>query len=391
MAEEEKAEEKPEPERSPNAENGAEAEEQEPESDPPKKKEKLKDREAEKGEPAAESAPPKEEREEKDDLPSRPPPPQERPALAAEGQNLAEEKDDLPSRPPPPQERPALAAEGQNLAEEKDDLPSRPLPPQERPALAAEGQNLAEEKDDLPSRPPPLQERPALAAEGQNLAAVLDKRLLGAEGALVRVNWETLAWAAILILAVVSRFYALGARGMSHDESLHAVYSLDLYRNGSYQHNPMMHGPFLFHANAFIFFLFGVSDATARVMPALAGIGAVMMAWLYRRWLGRAGALLSGALLLISPSLLFHSRYIRNDIYIVLFAMIWIYGMFRFVEERLESREKGRDSRPEHEVALSDGGRDGVGLCHQRKSVHVRHDLRRVHAGGRAVAVARRA
>ena len=373
MAEEEKAEEKPEPERSPSAENGAEAEEQGPESDPPKKKEKLKDREAEKGELAAESAPPKEEREEKDDLTSRPPPPQERPALAAEGQNLAEEKDDLTSRPPPPQERPALAAEeqnlaeekddltsrppppqerpalaaeGQNLAEEKDDLPSRPLPPQERPALAEEGQNLAEEKDDLPSRPPPPQERPALAAEGQNLAAVLDKSLLGAEGALVRVNWETLAWAAILILAVVSRFYALGARGMSHDESLHAVYSLDLYRNGSYQHDPMMHGPFLFHANAFIFFLFGVSDATARVMPALAGIGAVMMAWLYRRWIGRAGALLSGALLLISPSLLFHSRYIRNDIYIVLFAMIWIYGMFRFVEERLESREKDATAAP---------------------------------------------
>jgi hypothetical protein len=81
----------------------------------------------------------------------------------------------------------------------------------------------------------------------------------------MRMDWETLAWAAILLLAVVSRFYALGVRGMSHDESLHAVYSHNLFRSGSYQHDPMMHGPFLFHANAFIFLLLGVSDATARV------------------------------------------------------------------------------------------------------------------------------
>ncbi len=149
-----------------------------------------------------------------------------------------------------------------------------------------------------------------------------------------RLDWEVVAWAAILILAVITRFYELGARGMSHDESLHAVYSHELYRSGSYQHNPMMHGPFLFHANALIYYLFGVSDATSRVMPALAGIGAIGMAWFYRRWLGRLGALFAGLMLLVSPSLLFHSRYIRNDIYIVLIAMIWVYGIFRFVEER---------------------------------------------------------
>ena len=161
-------------------------------------------------------------------------------------------------------------------------------------------------------------------------ANILDSNLL----ANVRANWETLAWAIILIVAVVSRFYALGDRGMSHDESLHAVYSLDLYRSGSYQHNPMMHGPFLFHANAFIYFLFGVSDATARVMPALAGIGTIIAAWFYRRWIGRTGALLTALLFLFSPSILFHSRYIRNDIYIVFFSMIWVYFMFRYVEER---------------------------------------------------------
>lgn len=161
-------------------------------------------------------------------------------------------------------------------------------------------------------------------------SSLLDRPLLG----LLQINWETAAWILLLLVAVVSRFYDLGARAMSHDESLHAVYSLDLYRQGSFQHNPMMHGPLLFHANAFIYAIFGVTDATTRISPVLAGLGVLVMTWLYRRWLGRTGALVAGFLLLISPSILFHSRYIRNDIYIAFFGMIWAYGMFRYLEDR---------------------------------------------------------
>ena len=174
------------------------------------------------------------------------------------------------------------------------------------------------------------QELASVSSDPSDRPSLLERPLSG----LLRINWESAAWILLFVLAVVSRFYDLGARAMSHDESLHAVYSLDLYRQGSYQHNPMMHGPFLFHANALIYALFGVTDATTRIIPALAGIGTVMMAWFFRRWIGRTGALLAAFMLLISPSLLFHSRYIRNDIYIVFFAMFWVYGMFRYLEDR---------------------------------------------------------
>ena len=219
-------------------------------------------------------------------------------------------------------------AESQSEKAEKveSEKPEEPSPDSSPATLVTEDQEQ-DPVEELASEESPSSEmaETALPATG-----FLDSSLLG----IVRANWETIAWATILIVAVVSRFYALGARGMSHDESLHANYSLDLYRAGSYQHNPMMHGPFLFHANAFIFFLFGVSDATARVVPALAGVGTIAAAWFYRRWLGRTGALLTALLFLFSPSILFHSRYIRNDIYIVFFTMMWVYGMFRFIEER---------------------------------------------------------
>lgn len=161
-------------------------------------------------------------------------------------------------------------------------------------------------------------------------AALFDRPLLS----LVRLNWETTAWIVLLVLATTLRFVNVGERAMSHDESLHTLYSYYLYDNGKYEHNPMMHGPFLFHMNAIAYFLFGDNDATARLVPVLAGIAVVAMAWLFRRYIGRTGALIAGVLLTISPSLLFHSRYIRNDIYIALFLLIWIYGAFRYLETR---------------------------------------------------------
>lgn len=152
--------------------------------------------------------------------------------------------------------------------------------------------------------------------------------------AAVTASWEALAWIGIFLLGVATRFYDLGARAMSHDESLHALYSYYLYANGNYDHNPMMHGPFLFHANALIYFLFGDSDYTARIVPALFGIGALAMIYALRPYLGRTGALVAGVLVLISPSLLFHSRYIRNDIYIAFDTLVWIFGAFRYLDTR---------------------------------------------------------
>ena len=158
--------------------------------------------------------------------------------------------------------------------------------------------------------------------------SILDRSLTE----IVTVSWETVGWAFLLSAAAVARFYQLGVRAMSHDESLHALYSYYLYDAGNYEHNPMMHGPLLFHVNALVYFLFGDSDASARLAPAIAGLALVAMMIPFRRYIGRTGALIAGLLVAFSPSILFHSRYIRNDIYIALFAMVWIYAAFRYLE-----------------------------------------------------------
>src|SRR3972149_293689 len=114
------------------------------------------------------------------------------------------------------------------------------------------------------------------------------------------LNWETVLYIVIFIIAVFTRFYGLGDRVMSHDESLHTRYSYNLYHDGDYQHPPLMHGPVLFHMTALSYFLFGDNDFTSRLYPAILSIGLVLFPILFRRWLGRWGAILASIMMLIS-------------------------------------------------------------------------------------------
>jgi len=52
----------------------------------------------------------------------------------------------------------------------------------------------------------------------------------------------------------------------------------------------------------------------------------------FRRYLGRTGALVAGALIIISPLMLFYARYARNESYIVLWGILTIYAILRYLE-----------------------------------------------------------
>lgn len=126
------------------------------------------------------------------------------------------------------------------------------------------------------------------------------------------------------------RLWDLGGRAVHHDESLHGYFSWQLFTGGGYEHNPLMHGPFQFHVTAGSFFLFGDSEFTMRLAPALFGTALILMPLLLRKRLGNVSALLIAGMLAFSPSLLYFSRFARNDIFVAvwtigLVAMIWRY------------------------------------------------------------------
>src|SRR5579883_1214103 len=152
--------------------------------------------------------------------------------------------------------------------------------------------------------------------------------------AAIPIDREVVVFVAITLLAGLLRFWDLGSRMLHHDESLHAVYSYYLYIGKGYVHDPMMHGPFLFELNALVYFLLGVTDATARVAPALFGTILVALPYFLRDRIGRTGAVVGAALIAVSPSILYYSRFIRHDIYQIFFMMLLVIATFRYFTAR---------------------------------------------------------
>jgi len=161
---------------------------------------------------------------------------------------------------------------------------------------------------------------------------VLDKPI----NSIVKWDWEKTLYVTLIILALVTRLWGLGDRVQSHDESLHTEYSWYLYSGRGFQHTPMMHGPFLFHATALSYFLFGDNDFTARLAVALMGVALVAWPYFLRRWLGRIGALVTSFFLLISPSIAYYSRYIRHDIPIMLWFLLVLLAVFSYLRDGRE-------------------------------------------------------
>ena len=63
----------------------------------------------------------------------------------------------------------------------------------------------------------------------------------------LRADRTLLVLFGIAAVALVLRVVDLDVRAMHHDESLHAKYAWDLAEGRGYVHNPLMHGPLLFH------------------------------------------------------------------------------------------------------------------------------------------------
>lgn len=148
------------------------------------------------------------------------------------------------------------------------------------------------------------------------------------------LDWEKAAYLTLIVLAFLTRFYDLGARVMSHDESLHTQYSWYLYANGNYAHDPVMHGPLKFHLTAFAYWLFGDNDFTARIPSALMGVAAVGLCYFFRKWIGRAGALAAAVLMLISPYQLYYSRYIRDEPYVMVWGLLLALMILNYMDTR---------------------------------------------------------
>lgn len=106
---------------------------------------------------------------------------------------------------------------------------------------------------------------------------------------------------------------------MHHDESLDAFFAWRLLTDGGYSYDPVYHGPLRFYLTAGLFKLLGATEAVARTLAAVSGVALVALMGATRRWLGNVGSLAAATMVAFSPSLLYFSRFGRED---MLFALI---------------------------------------------------------------------
>ncbi|HEX8229356.1 MAG TPA: glycosyltransferase family 39 protein [Chloroflexia bacterium] len=180
---------------------------------------------------------------------------------------------------------------------------------------------------------PPAQTQPVPAAVAEEPAEAVETES-STRRFHVHITVEGLLWAAFFALAILTRLWDLSNRGIHHDESLHAVYGNNLYNGSGYIHDPMMHGPLQFHLIAFMYWLFGTSEMSARMASAFCGIWVVMAPFFLRRQMGRVPALIASFLLLLSPGVLYFSRMAREDAIFSATEMLMIVGLWRFVSNR---------------------------------------------------------
>lgn len=148
----------------------------------------------------------------------------------------------------------------------------------------------------------------------------------------IKFDWETVIFGLLLVLAVLTRFYDLDSRVMSHDETSHVYFSWLFNQGRGYSHDPVTHGPLQFHLVALSYFMFGDNDFTARIPAALFSIATIAFMWNYHRLLGRSGAIIAAILLLISPYLLYYGRYVRNEAFAAFFGVVTIWAILRYLE-----------------------------------------------------------
>jgi uncharacterized protein (TIGR03663 family) len=131
---------------------------------------------------------------------------------------------------------------------------------------------------------------------------------------------ERWAWGGLLVFALLLRLWALGDRPPHHDEAVHAHFAHELLHQGTYRYDPTYHGPLLFYVMAPLFAVFGESDATSRLYPALAGVALVALPLALRRRVGARTAWFAGLICAISPTFLYYSRFARNELPVALFT-----------------------------------------------------------------------
>ncbi len=132
----------------------------------------------------------------------------------------------------------------------------------------------------------------------------------------------------ILGLAAALRILFLGIKPPHFDEGINGWFVDQMVKDGFYRYDPTnYHGPLHFYLLFLSQTLFGRNLYALRLPVVLASIGAVWLALKYDRVIPRPVARLAALAMALSPGFIFYGRYSIHEVWLLLFSMMFIFGL----------------------------------------------------------------
>jgi len=154
-------------------------------------------------------------------------------------------------------------------------------------------------------------------------------------------HWLTLErvlYALLLLVAAGLRLGWLSAQPLTAAEAGHAWSAWLVVNGNAAALAPAPDSPLLYSLYTLLFWVFGATDATARIVPALCGMGLVVLFWDWRTWLGRTTTLLAVLLIALDPWLVAYSRLADSTMLSLFLAMLTLTGLMHLASTTADAK-----------------------------------------------------
>jgi len=142
-------------------------------------------------------------------------------------------------------------------------------------------------------------------------------------------------FAVVFLAGFFLRIVVPNLKLLHHDEAIHAWFSYELLTKGTYQYDPMYHGPLLYYLTAMVFRVCGDSDLIVRLLPALFGSAIILVMYgLYKTgWVSKNHAIWAALFFAISPDMVYFSRFLRHDIFQLFFTVLLLFAIIAYIDQ----------------------------------------------------------
>lgn len=150
-----------------------------------------------------------------------------------------------------------------------------------------------------------------------------------------------LLFVCILSSGAFFRLWRLNDRPMHTDEAVHAEKFGMLLEKDQYRYDPHeFHGPTLNYFTLASAWVCGektyteINEATLRAIPAVFGVGLILMPLFFLQGMGRRAVFFSGVLIAFSPAFIYYSRYYIQEMLLVFFTAAFLGCGWKYFQTR---------------------------------------------------------